>query len=96
MRCHNAIQLIGSADDGRVGLQILDALMAHLEQCAACRREAETQVIVKRVLASRPDEAIPVTLARGITCELNSVTSQPARPFLAWFEHFIARVRAKS
>jgi hypothetical protein len=96
MRCHNAIRLIGSADDGRVGLQMLDALMTHLEQCAPCRQEAETQIVVKRVLASRPDEAIPLTLARRLACELNSVASQPVRPFVAWFEYFIARVRAKS
>jgi hypothetical protein len=96
MNCDDAIRLIGSADDGRVGLQMLDALMVHLEQCAACRREAETQILVKRVLASRPDDAIPVTLARRIACELDAVASKPASALVEWFEHFISRVRAKS
>jgi hypothetical protein len=96
MKCDDAIRLIGSADNGRVGLQILDALMTHLEQCAVCRREAETQILVKRVLASRPDEAIPVTLAQRLACELDAVAAKPASVLVGWFEHFISRVRAKS
>ena len=69
MQCDDAIRLIGSADDGRVGLDMLDTLMTHLEGCASCRREAETQIVVKRVLASRPDESIPTTLARHIAIQ---------------------------
>ncbi len=96
MKCDDAIRLIGSADDGRVGLDILDTLMAHLEDCVSCRIEAETQIVVKRVLASRPDEPIPATLGRRIAMQLDVAASRPARAFVEWVEQFIARVRAKS
>ena len=96
MKCNDAIRLIGKADDGRVGLDILDTLMIHLEQCVSCRIEAETQILVKRVLASRPDESIPATLARRIAMQLDAAASQPARAFVGWLGQLLARVRAKS
>jgi hypothetical protein len=96
MKCDDAIRLIGKADDGRVGLDILDTLMTHLEHCVSCRSEAETQILVKRVLASRPDESIPVTLARRIAMQLDAAASRPARALVAWLGQLLARVRVKS
>ncbi len=94
MKCNDAIRLIGRADDGRVGLDILDALMTHLERCVSCRSEAETQILVKRVLASRQDEPIPVTLARRIAAALDAAAAKPTRALVDWLEQLLARVCA--
>jgi hypothetical protein len=84
MRCDDAIRLIGSAEDGRVGPRVLEALMAHLEPCQSCRVEAETQVIVKRVLASRPSESTPREVVRRIAAAIDVAAMEPARRLFDW------------
>jgi hypothetical protein len=84
MKCDEAIRLIGSAVDGQVNPTVLDTLMAHLEPCQSCRHAAETQVVVKRVLASRPHESIPRDLVRRIATALDAAAVQGARTLIDW------------
>jgi hypothetical protein len=98
MKCDDAIRLIGSAVEGQVSPTVLDTLMAHLEPCQSCRHAAETQVEVKRVLASRPHESIPRDLVRRIANALDAATVQPARTLIdwSWWLKLISLVRRKS
>jgi len=84
MRCEDAIQLIGGAAEGRVAPGTLDTLMAHLEACPSCRREAETQVVVKRVLASRPNESVSPELMRKIAARIDAAVKDTSRAVAAW------------
>jgi hypothetical protein len=84
MKCDEAIRLIGSAVDGHVSPSVLDTLMAHLEPCQSCRHAAETQVVVKRVLASRPHESLPRDLVKRMAIALDAAAVQPARRLINW------------
>lgn len=72
MTCDESIRLIASATEGRVGPGPLRDVVNHLEACAVCRREAEAQMEVKRVLAARPVERLPERLARAIGARLDA------------------------
>ena len=95
MRCAEAIRLIGRAEDGQVGFDVLEALMAHLDTCRPCRFEAETQVVVKRVLASRPDEPVPQELSQKIAASVDAVVSRTSGGWRKQLDALFARVRAK-
>jgi hypothetical protein len=71
MTCDQSIGQIAAAIEGRVALIALDSLMAHLGQCPACRIEAETQFTIKRLLASRPDDALPDGFLRRLATRLD-------------------------
>ena len=79
MMCDRSTRLISRAIEGHVGPSELDTLMSHLERCALCRVEAETQVTVKRLLASRPDEALPDGLTLRLTARLHDPQSGAPR-----------------
>jgi predicted anti-sigma-YlaC factor YlaD len=81
MTCDEAVRSIARAIEGHAAFTELDALVNHLEKCTTCRPEAETQVIVKRVLASRPREALPPGLARRIAARLDTERSRVRRAF---------------
>jgi hypothetical protein len=72
MSCGAAIRSIARALEGRVAFNELDALVDHLERCAACHAEAETQMVVKRTLASRPHEPLPGGFARRLAARLDA------------------------
>jgi hypothetical protein len=98
MRCAEAIRLIGRAEDGQVGFDVLETLMAHLDACRPCRFEAETQIVVKRVLASRPDEPVSQELSQKIAASLDVVMDRVSRTPGGWrkqLDALFARVRAK-
>lgn len=78
MTCSRAVRLIAAAIDGGVAPHLLDELVAHIERCTACRQEAETQVIVKRVLASTPDASLPIGMARRLSMRLDREAARPA------------------
>ena len=90
MRCDDAIRLIGRAEVGQVNPDVLDRLMAHLDQCPPCRVEAETQVMVKRVLASRPDEQVPRELSQRIKSHLDAVAAELDAASVGW-RHCVLR-----
>jgi hypothetical protein len=72
MTCDESIRLIASATEGRVAPGPLRDVVSHLVSCACCRREAEAQMEVKRVLASRPFELLPDSLALAIVASLDA------------------------
>jgi hypothetical protein len=72
MTCDKSIQLIASAIEGRVAPIDLDTLMTHLARCPACSIEAEAQTTVKRLLAARPEEAVPEGLALRLAARLDA------------------------
>jgi len=84
MTCSDAIRLIGRATEGAVSPNALDALLEHLERCDACRTEAEDQVLVKRVLASRPEEPVPDGLAAAIATRLDDEGPIASGSFINW------------
>jgi hypothetical protein len=98
MKCDDAIRLIGSAVDGHVSPSVLDTLMAHLEPCQSCRHAAETQVVVKRVLASRPLESTPRDLVRRMATAIDEAALHHARRLFdwTWMLKYIFFVRRKS
>jgi hypothetical protein len=72
MTCDQSIHLIASAIDGRVAPIELETLMAHLGRCLTCRLEAEGQITVKRLLASRPEEPLPDGMALRLATRLDA------------------------
>jgi len=84
MKCDDAIRLIGSAVDGRVSPSVLDTLMAHLEPCRSCRHAAETQMVVKRVLASRPQESLPRDLVKRLALAIDATAVEQAHKLIDW------------
>jgi anti-sigma factor RsiW len=83
MTCSDAVRLIGHAAEGHAAPTALDALLQHLDRCEACRAEAENQVLVKRLLASRPEEPLPGGLAAAISRRLDLEGSR-ATPTVDW------------
>jgi hypothetical protein len=71
MTCSDAVRLIGHAAEGHASPTALDGLLEHLDHCKACRAEAENQVLVKRLLASRPEESLPSGLAAALSNRLD-------------------------
>jgi hypothetical protein len=82
--CDESVRLIGAATEGHVGPEVLDRLVAHLERCAGCSAEASGQIAVKRVLATRPDEPLPIGLARRLAERLAIETRPPVAAGRAW------------
>lgn len=98
MKCDDAIRLIGSAIDGHVNPTVLETLMAHLEPCHSCRHAAETQMFVKRILASRPPEHLPRDLVSRIALAIDAAAMQPARTMMewSWWTKIISFLRRKA
>lgn len=84
MTCAESIRLIAAAMEGRVSPQLLDALVAHLEQCDICRAQAEGQFAVRQALASRPEEPLPDGLAKRIADRLDREGPIAVRTVLDW------------
>ena len=85
MTCGAAARLIAAAVEGGVAPDLLDELVAHIERCAACRHEAETQMIVKRVLASTPEASLPIGMARRLAVRLDrEAAGRVAIDWRAW------------
>jgi len=78
MTCVEAVRLIAAAVEGGVAPDLLDELVAHIERCARCRHEAETQMIVKRVLSSTPDALLPIGMTRRLAARLDDEAARPA------------------
>ena len=71
MTCGEAVRLIAAAVEGGLAPRPLDALVAHIERCGACRVEADTQMLVKRVLGARPQVALPAGAAQRIAARID-------------------------
>ena len=84
MTCDKSIKLIASAIEGRVAPIDLETLMAHLTQCPACSIEAEAQTTVKRLLAARPEEALPKGLALRLAARLDAEAPLGAPQGIDW------------
>jgi hypothetical protein len=84
MSCGTAIRSIARALEGRVAFNELDALVDHLERCATCHAEAETQMVVKRTLASRPHEPLPYGFTRRIAARLDAECALFVRRATDW------------
>jgi hypothetical protein len=70
MTCGEAVRLIAAAEGG-LAPRPLDALVAHIERCGACRVEAETQILVKRVLGATPHVPLPAGVAQRIASRID-------------------------
>jgi len=77
MRCRQAVRLIAAAVEGGVAPGLLDELVGHIERCAACHYEAETQMTVKRLLASTPDALLPIGMTRRLAARLDREAASP-------------------
>ena len=72
MTCGEAVRLIAAAVEGGLAPHPLDALVAHIERCATCGDEAETQMLVKRVLGATPHVPLPAGVARRIAARIDA------------------------
>lgn len=72
MMCDQSIHLIASAIEGRVAPIELETLMAHLRRCPTCQMEAEAQITVKRLLASRPEQPLPDGFSLRLAARLDA------------------------
>lgn len=70
MTCDEATRLIDPALDGGTEPGTLVALMEHLERCPECHEQSETQLLVRRVLASRPAEMVPDGFSERLAARL--------------------------
>ena len=84
MTCDKSIKLIASAIEGRVAPIDLDTLMTHLTRCPACSIEAEAQTTVKRLLAARPEEALPEGFALRLAARLDAEAPLGAAARIDW------------
>jgi Spy/CpxP family protein refolding chaperone len=84
MTCDKSTQLIASAIEGRVAPIDLDPLMTHLARCPACSIEAEAQTTVKRLLAARPEEALPEKFALRLAARLDAEGPPGALQGIDW------------
>ena len=85
MTCGESVSLIAAAVEGGVAPDLLDELVAHIERCAGCRHEAETQMIVKRILTSAPEAPLPIGMARRIAARLDrDAATRIALDWRAW------------
>jgi predicted anti-sigma-YlaC factor YlaD len=80
--CERATQAIARAIEGRLPPSLLDPLVDHLENCAPCRADADTQLSVKRLLAHRPDESVPAVVAERLAARLAVEPPPRVRPWL--------------
>jgi hypothetical protein len=75
LNCSDAIGWIVRSMDGRLDRTGRERLSAHLKVCSACQQATETQVVVKRVLAARPDEALPQGFSTRLLALLDAESS---------------------
>ena len=84
MTCTEAVRLIAAAVEGGVALQPLDCLVEHIERCPACAGEAETQMLVKRLLAQTPTPRLPPGAEARIGARLDSEAASRGRGAWDW------------
>ena len=63
MHCDDAGPLVHRRLEGRLGAEDRTRLLQHLEHCAGCREELETQEAVAVMLAMRPTAEVPLGFA---------------------------------
>ncbi len=59
LTCDEATQLIRSSHHAVLGAVGGARMREHLEQCSSCRRDAQTQRLIRDLLVRRPAEALP-------------------------------------
>jgi Putative zinc-finger len=84
MTCEQSLRLLASAIDGQVPPKLLKPLIEHLETCGTCWLDAEWQMKVKRVLASRPAEPLPPGFARRIAERLDREERSARESIVDW------------
>jgi anti-sigma factor RsiW len=62
MRCESMEMKLEAYVDGELARDEIKLLEAHLDKCAACRRELESRRALRRLAASRPKVTAPVDL----------------------------------
>ena len=72
--CQSVLRMIGPALDLGMDTRTLARLMEHLEQCDACRSEAEGQFLVRQILTGRPDEPLPDGFAQRLAARLDDAS----------------------
>ena len=84
MTCAEAVRLIAAAVEGGVAPGLLDELVAHIERCAACAAEAETQMLVKRLLGATPMLALPPGAAGRLGARLDREAASRRKSSIDW------------
>jgi hypothetical protein len=95
MTCDKSIPLIASAIEGRVAPIELETLMTHLARCPACLIEAEAQTTVKRLLAARPEEALPEGFALRLAARLDGEGPLGAPRRIDWCKWTVRLLRLR-
>lgn len=72
LNCTEASRLIARSIDAALDAKGRARLAEHLKLCPSCRAEAETQILVRRVLAARPDERLPSGFAARLSARLDA------------------------
>jgi hypothetical protein len=78
MTCGEAVRLIAAAVEGGLAPRPLDGVVAHIEWCATCRVETETQMLVKRVLGATPHLPLPAGVAQRIAVRIDAEAERRA------------------
>jgi len=84
MNCESWFPLIAAAVDGRLSTEQEAGLRAHLERCASCREEFDTQIGVSRILASRPEHQFPPVLSERLSARLDDEANHVGSAALDW------------
>jgi anti-sigma factor RsiW len=85
LNCEDARSLIGRSVDGTLTPRALDTLRAHLAECPACQEEADTQLLVRQLLATREPEALPPGFDERLAARLATERPLILQPG-SWFD----------
>lgn len=85
LNCEEARSSIGRLVDGTIAPRALDPLRAHLAQCPACQEEADTQLQVRQLLASREPEPLPTGFSERLAIRLAQERPLALQPG-SWFD----------
>ena len=84
MNCEVARRYLVHVAEQTIGAEELWRVNAHLRDCAGCRREADAQIVVRRVLATRPQEQLPDRFASQLARRLDHEIGRPWLTLLDW------------
>jgi anti-sigma factor (TIGR02949 family) len=85
LNCEEAQSSIGRLVDGTITPRVLEPLRAHLAECPACQEEADTQLQVRQLLASREPEPLPSGFSERLSARLAQERPLALQPG-SWFD----------
>jgi anti-sigma factor RsiW len=82
--CHEAQTLIMRATDGTLDAASRDRLLDHLAECPSCRIDADDQTLVRSVLSTRLEEAMPAGFTARLAARLDRESSADWLESINW------------